>query len=91
MRRSRWTSPAAGPDGKRLPDGGPEQSDDEKFRDFGADEADQMWTYHAVAAAVRAHSFLACAAGGGQGPDRRDRDQLGRLPDVHHRRASTTA
>ena len=48
-----------GPDGKRLPDGGPEQSDDEKFRDFAPGEADQMWTYHAVAAAVRAHSFLA--------------------------------
>ena len=48
-----------GPDGKRLPDGGPEQSDDEKFRDFA--EADQMWSYHAVAAAVRAHSFLARA------------------------------
>ena len=46
-----------GPDGKRLPDGGPEQSDDEKFRDFA--EADQMWSYDAVAAAVRAHSFLA--------------------------------
>jgi dienelactone hydrolase len=48
-----------GPDGKRLPDGGPEQSDDEKFRDFVPNEADQMWSYHAVAAAIRAHSFLA--------------------------------
>ncbi len=48
-----------GPDGKRLPDGGPEQSDDAKFRDFAPNEADQMWSYHAVAAAVRAHSFLA--------------------------------
>ena len=48
-----------GPDGKRLPDGGPEQSDEEKFRDFAPNEADQMWSYHAVAAAVRAHSFLA--------------------------------
>ncbi len=48
-----------GPDGKRLPDGGPEQDDLVKFRDFAPDEADQMWTYHAVAAAVRAHSFLA--------------------------------
>ncbi len=48
-----------GPDGKRLPDGGPEQSDEGKFRDFATNEADQMWSYHAVAAAVRAHSFLA--------------------------------
>src|SRR5690606_33907498 len=48
-----------GPDGERLPDGGPEQSDGEKFRDFEPDEAGRMWSYHAVAAAVRAHSFLA--------------------------------
>jgi dienelactone hydrolase len=48
-----------GPDGKRLPDGGPEQSDEVKFRDFSPSEANQMWTYHAVAAAVRAHSVLA--------------------------------
>ncbi len=48
-----------GPDGKRLPDGGPEQTDDVKFREFAPSEADQMWTYHAVAAGVRAHSFLA--------------------------------
>ncbi len=48
-----------GPDGNRLPNGGPEQSDEEKFRDFAPGEADQMWTYHAVAAAVRAHSLLA--------------------------------
>ncbi len=48
-----------GPDQKRLPDGGPEQSDDSKFRDFAPNEADQMWSYHAVAAVIRAHSLLA--------------------------------
>jgi dienelactone hydrolase len=48
-----------GPDGKRLPDGGPDQSDDEKFRDFALNESGRMWTYHAVAAAILAHSFLA--------------------------------
>ncbi len=48
-----------GPDGKRLPDGGPDQSDDEKFRDFGPDEVKDMWTYHAVAAALRGYSLLA--------------------------------
>lgn len=48
-----------GADGERLPDGGPEQSDEEKFRDFAPDEVGEMWSYHAVAAAVRAHSFLA--------------------------------
>jgi cephalosporin-C deacetylase-like acetyl esterase len=48
-----------GPDGKRLPDGGPDQSDETKFRKFGSDEARQMWTYHAVAAVLRGHALLA--------------------------------
>lgn len=47
-----------GPHG-RLPDGGPEQDDDTKFRSFTDAEAREMWTYHAVAAAIRAHSLLA--------------------------------
>ena len=47
-----------GPDG-RLPDGGPEQDDQHKFRDFTDADANQMWTYHAVAAVLRGHSFLA--------------------------------
>src|SRR6185369_6995118 len=46
-----------GPDG-RLPDGGPDQSDKVKFRDFTESEAGEMWSYHAVAAVVRAHSML---------------------------------
>lgn len=47
-----------GPAG-RLPDGGPGQDDGTKFRDFNdADEKD-MWTYHAVAAALRGHTLLA--------------------------------
>ena len=47
-----------GPDGP-LPDGGPDQGDAAKFRDFtNADEKD-MWTYHAVAAVIRGHSLLA--------------------------------
>lgn len=46
-----------GPDG-RLPDGGPDQKDTTKFRDFTGDDARNMWTYHAVAAAIRAHSLL---------------------------------
>lgn len=48
-----------GKDGKRLPDGGPEQDDDGKFRDFTDAEVDQMWTYHAVAAVLRGHALLA--------------------------------
>jgi dienelactone hydrolase len=47
-----------GPKG-RLPDGGPDQSDTTKFRPFQDSEAREMWTYHAVAAAIRAHSLLA--------------------------------
>ena len=40
-----------GPDG-RLPDGGPEQDDAGKFRDFTDADAREMWTYHAVAAVL---------------------------------------
>jgi dienelactone hydrolase len=51
-----------GPAG-RLPDGGPDQGDGTKFRDFGPGSADgyavgDMWTYHAVAAVIRGHSLL---------------------------------
>ncbi len=46
-----------GPSG-RLPDGGPDQADTIKFRNFTEAEASQMWTYHAVAAVVRGHSLL---------------------------------
>jgi len=47
-----------GPDGK-LPDGGPDQSDGRKFKDFSPDTVQDMWTYHAVAAVLRGHSLLA--------------------------------
>ena len=47
-----------GPDG-RLPDGGPDQSDQSKFRNFTDNEAAEMWTYHAVSAVIRGHSLLA--------------------------------
>jgi dienelactone hydrolase len=47
-----------GPNGK-LPDGGPDQSDAVKFQNFTSGEARDMWTYHAVAAAIRGHSLLA--------------------------------
>jgi len=46
-----------GPNG-RLPDGGPDQSDAVKFRNFTEADAHDMWTYHAVAAVVRGHSLL---------------------------------
>lgn len=47
----------------RLPDGGPDQDDNNKFRDFGPDSGSgypltDMWTYHAVAAVIRGHSLL---------------------------------
>jgi dienelactone hydrolase len=44
--------------GGRLPDGGPDQSDAVKFRNFAEAGAREMWTYHAVAAVVRGHSLL---------------------------------
>lgn len=47
-----------GPDGKKLPDGGPDQSDDAKFRDFDDQTARDMWTYHAVAAVIRGHNLV---------------------------------
>ncbi|MGV2338238.1 MAG UNVERIFIED_CONTAM: acetylxylan esterase [Planctomycetaceae bacterium] len=47
-----------GPDGK-LPDGGPDQSDETKFRVYADAEAREMWSYHAVAAVIRGHSLLA--------------------------------
>lgn len=46
-----------GPTG-RLADGGPDQADVVKFRNFTATEAQEMWSYHAVAAVVRGHSLL---------------------------------
>ena len=54
-----------GPAG-RLADGGPDQGDNTKFRDFAGGEAGgkpayavtDMWTYHAVAAVIRGHSLL---------------------------------
>jgi dienelactone hydrolase len=48
-----------GPGKKRMDDGGPNQDDQGKFRDFNDTEVNQMWTYHAVAAVVRGHSLLA--------------------------------
>jgi dienelactone hydrolase len=47
-----------GPDA-RLPEGGPDQSDQSKFRNFSDAETKEMWTYHAVAAVIRGHSLLA--------------------------------
>lgn len=46
-----------GPSG-RLEDGGPDQSDAVKFRNFGEDGLRDMWSYHAVAAVLRGHSLL---------------------------------
>jgi dienelactone hydrolase len=46
-----------GPDG-RLEDGGPDQSDDTKFRDFDEKTVRDMWTYHAIAAVIRGHNLL---------------------------------
>jgi dienelactone hydrolase len=47
-----------GPDRKRLADGGPEQDDETKFRDFDPSDPTSMWTYHAVAAVLKGHALL---------------------------------
>jgi len=47
-----------GPRGK-LPDGGPDMTDDVIFRDFTDAETRDMWSYHAVAAVLRGHALLA--------------------------------
>ncbi|AMV27135.1 Cephalosporin-C deacetylase [Gemmata sp. SH-PL17] len=46
-----------GPNG-RLADGGPDQSDDAKFRAFDDKTVNDMWTYHAIAAVIRGHNLL---------------------------------
>ena len=46
-----------GPKGK-LTDGGPDQSDEVKFRAFDEKSVRDMWTYHAVAAVLRGHNLL---------------------------------
>jgi dienelactone hydrolase len=46
-----------GPDRKRLPDGGPGQSDDEKFGAIDQPFQEQ-WTYHAVSNVILAHSLV---------------------------------
>jgi cephalosporin-C deacetylase-like acetyl esterase len=48
-----------GPGKTRLPDGGPDQGDETKFRPFADADVRDMWTYHAVAAVVRGRSLLA--------------------------------
>ena len=48
----------AGPAG-RLADGGPDQGDATKFREFRDEDVRDMWTYHAVAAVIRGHTLLA--------------------------------
>jgi dienelactone hydrolase len=46
-----------GEDGKRLPNGGPDQSDEAKFGQIDGPVTDQ-WTYHAVANVILAHSLI---------------------------------
>jgi len=48
-----------GADGSRLAEGGPDMTDQETFHDIAESAITDMWSYHAVAAAIRAVSFLA--------------------------------
>ncbi len=49
-----------GPDGERLPDGGPDQGDAREIEKFHhiARGVKEAWPYHAVANVIRAHSLL---------------------------------
>jgi dienelactone hydrolase/lysophospholipase L1-like esterase len=47
-----------GPGKQRLKDGGPDQQDTVKFKNFDASSVRDMWTYHAVADVILAHSLL---------------------------------
>ena len=71
-----------GPQGP-LGDGGPDQSDATKFRDFTDAEVCDMWTYHAVAAVIRGHSLLARLPEVDCLPNWDYRPELGRLSHVH--------
>jgi len=51
------TNAHAGENRVRLDDGGPAQGDDEKFGSIDSEPTEQ-WSYHAVAAAIRAHSLI---------------------------------
>lgn len=48
----------SGPDGKRLPDGGPPADHEHKLHAFRNDGVRDMWTYQAVAAVLRGHAML---------------------------------
>ncbi len=47
-----------GPGKRPLPDGGPDQSGETKFREFTRNDAREMWTYHAVSDVVLSHSLI---------------------------------
>lgn len=65
----------------RLEDGGPNQGDDEKFGSV-LKEPGEQWPYHAVAAAIRAHSLIRSFPEV-DAENRRHRHQLGWLSHVH--------
>jgi hypothetical protein len=47
-----------GADGKKLPAGGPDQSDQIKAQPFAEGRLKDVWTHHATADVILAHSFL---------------------------------
>ena len=52
------TDPAGHARRIRLPDGGPDQRDEDKFDTIATPGLDDDWCYHAVANVIRAHSLL---------------------------------
>ncbi|MCF0070990.1 alpha/beta fold hydrolase [Dyadobacter sp. CY261] len=47
-----------GPDGQKVAHPGPEQSNDNKFKKIEKSNLRDVWTYHAVASSILAHSLL---------------------------------
>ena len=52
-----------GPERQPLPDGGPDQDEETKFFRLFKDGWENSWTYHAIAAIMRAHSLLKALPG----------------------------
>ncbi len=71
-----------GPDGP-LADGGPDQTDVTKFRDFTDDDGRRDVDLPRRQRRDSRRVAAVRAARGGPSPDRHHRHQLGRLPDVH--------
>lgn len=77
-----------GPEIRPLPDGGPNRRRRRSRIHAGRKRRQKRsWTYHAVSSAILAHSLLLSMKQVDADKDVPDGHQLGRLPDLHRRRA----